>query len=76
MAEREGFDFRHFSQVLVKTRHGDNILGLCTFQAHFQFPVRCLPRPPATYIDLQNGITGITNSHSSSSPLEGDHAEL
>jgi hypothetical protein len=29
MAEREGFAFRHLAQVVVKTRHMDNILCLC-----------------------------------------------
>jgi hypothetical protein len=37
LAEREGFDFRHLAQVMVKTRHSDNILCLCWFQALFNF---------------------------------------
>jgi hypothetical protein len=34
LAEREGFDYRHFLQIVVKTRHGDNIPYLRTLQAH------------------------------------------
>jgi uncharacterized protein len=60
LAEREGFDYRRYLQVIVKTRHSDNILCLRGFQAHFQLPVHCLPRPLMTSVDHRNGITGIT----------------
>jgi hypothetical protein len=52
----------HFLQVLVKTRHADNVLYLCGVQAHLQFPVHCFSRPLVTAVDHQNGITGITSS--------------
>ena len=60
LAEREGFDYRHFLQVAAKPKHSDNSLCLCWFQALFQFRVRCLRRPLTTSFDHQNGITGIT----------------
>ena len=60
LAEREGFDYRHFLQVAVKSRHSDNSLCLCGFQAHFQLRACCLRRLPTTSIDHENGITGIT----------------
>jgi hypothetical protein len=60
MAEREGFDYRHFLQVAVKPRHSDNTLCLCGVQAHFQLWVCCLGRLPMTSIDHENGITSIT----------------
>ena len=61
LAEREGFDYRHFLQVAVKSRHTDNSLCLCGFQAHFQLQACYLRRLPTTSIDHENGITGITN---------------
>lgn len=60
MAEREGFDYRHFLQVATEPRHRHNTQCLCCFQGHSQLLVRCLRRPLATSVDLQHGITGIT----------------
>ena len=61
LAEREGFEYRHFLQVAVKTRHSDNSLCLYGFQAHFQLPVCCLRRLSTASIDHENGITGISS---------------
>jgi len=56
-----GFDFRHLPQVVMKSRHSDNILCLCGFQALFQLRACCLRRLPTTSIDHENGITGISS---------------
>ena len=60
MAEREGFFFRHFQQVVVIPTHSDNTLCLLWFQAHSQFRVGYLRRPLTTSIAHQNDITSIT----------------
>jgi hypothetical protein len=57
-----GIRFPPFSANLVKTRHSDNFLCLCAFQALSQLRVRCPRRPPTTSIDHNKGITGITFS--------------
>ena len=60
MTERVGLDLCHLAQVVVKTRHSDNIQYLCGFQALFSFPICCLRRPPMTPFDHEKGIIGIT----------------
>ena len=56
LAEREGFDFRHLSQVVMNLTVDDNTLYLCGFQAHSERNVGCLRRPLTTSIARENNI--------------------
>ena len=56
MAEREGFDSRHFQQLVVNLTVIDNTQCLCGFQAHSECDVRWTRRPPTTSIARENNI--------------------